>query len=40
MATIVPGGTAYPMRSKDSLVLPFLLVVEGTTRSRRLGPAL
>lgn len=35
--TMVPGGTAYPMRSKISSETPFFEVDEGTTRSRRLG---
>jgi hypothetical protein len=37
VATIVPGGNAYPMRSNASLAPPFLEVVGGTTRSRRDG---
>jgi hypothetical protein len=39
VATMVPGGTAYPIRSKISSDSPFLEVEEGTTRSRRLGAA-
>lgn len=35
--TIVPGGTAYPIRSKTSSESPFFEVDAGTTRSRRLG---
>jgi len=37
--TIVPGGTAYPMRSKISSEAPFFEVDAGTTHSRRLGTA-
>jgi hypothetical protein len=37
--TMVPGGTAYPMRSKISSKIPFFEVDAGTMHSRRLGAA-
>ena len=39
VATIVPGGRAYPIRSNISSDCPFLDVEAGTTRSSKLGAA-